>query len=95
MKRLAIVLLAVTLPGCWAGFNGDFTPAECAAFAAQYRSLGGLSASVDEEGRGEIQARTARDCKGGTLGLSREDYACAMKAGSRPDWVDCGIVLTG
>lgn len=95
MKRLAIVPIALVLAGCWAGFNGDFTAAECAAFAAQYRTLGGLSPAVDEEGRGEIQARATRDCKGGTLGLSREEFACAMKAGSRQEWIDCGIVLKG
>lgn len=95
MKRLAIVLLALTLPGCWGGFNGDFSTNECAAFAAQYRTLGGLSDAIDEDGRAEIQARTARECSSGTLGLSREEYACAMKAGSRQEWIDCGIVLKG
>jgi hypothetical protein len=36
-----------------------------------------------------------RDCKERTLGLSREEYTCAMKAGSRDEWKRCGIVLKG
>ena len=95
MKPLALALLALSLSGCWAGFNGDFTAAECAGFSAQYQTLGSISGAIDEEGKAEIRTRTLRDCKGGTLGLSREEYACAMKAGSREEWRACGIVLKG
>ncbi len=95
MKRIAIALLALPLAGCWAGFNDKFTSAECGAFAAQYQTLGGISPAVDEEGRAEIRERTARECKQGTLGLSREEYTCATRAGSRQEWIACGIVLKG
>jgi hypothetical protein len=95
MKRAAILVLALPLAGCWGGLSDEFTAAECEAFAAQYRTLGGISAAVGDEGKAEIQQRTVRDCKNHTLGLSREEHACAMKAGSRQEWVDCGIVLKG
>jgi hypothetical protein len=95
MKRVAMALLFLPLAGCGAGFNDDFTPAECNAFAAQYQTLGGISDAVGEEGKAEIRERTVRDCKERTLGLSREEYTCAMKAGSRDEWKRCGIVLKG
>ncbi|HWI23845.1 MAG TPA: hypothetical protein VNS59_02865 [Lysobacter sp.] len=95
MKRVAMALLFLPLAGCGAGFNDDFTPAECNAFAAQYQALGGISDAVGEEGKAEIRERTVRDCKERTLGLSREEYTCAMKAGSRDEWKRCGIVLKG
>lgn len=95
MKRIATVLLALPLAGCWAGFNDEFTAAECAAFSGQYQALGGISDAVGEDGKAEIGARAVRDCKDGTLGLSREEYQCAMKAGSREEWTACGIVLKG
>jgi len=95
MKRVAIAMLVLPLAGCGAGFNDDFTAAECAAFATQYRALGRISDAVGEDGKAEIQARAVRDCKDRTLGLSREEYTCAMKAGSRDEWTRCGIVLKG
>ena len=95
MKPFVLALLALSLSGCWGGFNGDFTAAECAAFSAQYQTIGGISDTVGEDGKAEIRARAERDCKDGTLGLSREEYACAMKAGSREEWRACGIVLKG
>jgi hypothetical protein len=95
MKRVAIAMLVLSLAGCGAGFNDDFTAAECNAFAAQYQALGGISDAVGEDGKAEIRERAVRECKERTLGLSREEYTCAMKAGSRDEWLRCGIVLKG
>ena len=95
MKVFAAVLLALSVSGCGAGFNDDFTAGECNAFAAQYLTLGGVSDAVGTDGKDEIRERTARECKERSLGLSREEYACAMKAGSRDEWRACGIVLKG
>ena len=95
MKHIPIAIVVLSLAGCGAGFNDDFTAAECNAFAAQYQALGGISDAVGEEGKAEIRERTVRDCKNRTLGLSREEYTCATKAGSRDEWIRCGIVLKG
>jgi hypothetical protein len=95
MKRVATVVFALSLAGCGAGFNDDFTAAECDAFGAQYETLGGISDAVGEDGKAEIRERSVRECRERTLGLSREEYTCAMKAGSRDEWIRCGIVLKG
>jgi hypothetical protein len=95
MERIATVFFVLSLAGCGAGFNDDFTAAECAAFGAQYQALGGIADAVGEDGKVEIRERAVRECKERTLGLSREEYTCAMKAGSRDEWTRCGIVLKG
>ena len=97
VKHAMLSASMLLLGGCWAGFSDEFTAAECDAFAGQYQMLGGIqaNAALDETGRDEVRRRTVRDCRGGTLGLSREEYQCAMKAGSREDWAACRIVLKG
>lgn len=97
MKHIILVVLPALLTGCWAGFSGDFSDAECEAFASRYLDLSGKNANqyLSDEDRSQMRAKTVNECKGRSLGVSREEFACAMKASSEAEFTACGIVLKG